>query len=160
MTRAARVVQSGNHVLRGRYLWEAVLAVIFLALGYAFGGARYGHFALEGASTTGTVVAYETTHRKSRSRDRSRMTRTVYMPVVDFRANGRTIRFRNWSGDEIAPTSGATVRVLYDPDDPSLAMIDQPRNLLPWSPFAAVGAFMAVVAVRSWFVSRRERADR
>jgi hypothetical protein len=146
--------------MRRRYVWEAVLAVVFLSLGYAFGGARYGHVVMRGASTTGTVVGYETVQHRSRRQDRLRTMRTTYMPVVEFQAKGRTIRFRNWSGAEIAPTSGETVRILYDPEDPSAAMIDQPRNLLPWAPFAAAGTFMVVVALRSWFVSRREHAHR
>jgi hypothetical protein len=41
------------------------------------------------------------------------------------------------------------VIVLYDPANPSLAMIDRPVwNWLPWAPIFALGLFLVLVAIK------------
>jgi hypothetical protein len=92
-----------KRTLSRRYFWEAAVAVVFLALGYAVGGARYGPVIMEGARATGTVVGYETNTDRRRARRHGTTTRrtprTNHLPVVEFQAEGRTIRFRNsWGG--------------------------------------------------------------
>jgi hypothetical protein len=78
------------------------------------------------------------------------------MPVVEFEAADRTVHFRNWWGLRLSPVNGETVRVLYDPADPSVAMIDQGiQNWIPWAPLLAAGAFLALVALRSRVTSGR-----
>jgi hypothetical protein len=41
------------------------------------------------------------------------------------------------------------VTVLYDPANPTLAMIDRPvYNWIPWGPTFAVGLFLVIVAIK------------
>jgi hypothetical protein len=72
-----------------------------------------------GESTTGTVTRLEESTT-------SEGYCCVYTPVVEFEANGLTYSFE----DENASNSsdyqiGSQVRVLYDPDDPNTAQINQ-----------------------------------
>jgi hypothetical protein len=44
------------------------------------------------------------------------------------------------------------VIVLYDPTNPSVAMIDRPVwNWIPWAPTFAVGLFLALAAIKGAF---------
>jgi hypothetical protein len=63
---SARLVHDFGCLISRRYILEAVVAGIFLVLGCVFGGARYGCVVLRGATTTGTLVGFET--NKSRTR--------------------------------------------------------------------------------------------
>jgi len=43
--------------------------------------------------------------------------------------------------------------VLYDPEKPSLAMIDRPVwNWIPWAPTLGVGLFLVFVGIRGWML--------
>jgi hypothetical protein len=46
------------------------------------------------------------------------------------------------------------VTVLYDPENPSLAMIDQPVwNWIPWAPTSGVGLILLLVGTKGWLRS-------
>jgi hypothetical protein len=151
-TFVSQLVNNRQRIARYRYVGEAAGAIIFLLVGYAFGGARW-HVVSTGTKTTGAIVGYETrrhTSRDSHLQDRS------YAPVVEFEANNRTIRFKDVWGMRTAPANGQSVPVIYDAANPSNAMIDGgARNWVPWAPCLALGVFLALVAFRSWLASRR-----
>jgi hypothetical protein len=76
------------------------------------------------------------------------------MPSVEFQAGDRFVQFQDWLGAKIAGTAKVSVIVLYDPVNPSVAMIDRPVwNWIPWAPTFAVGVFLVLVAVRGAFRS-------
>jgi hypothetical protein len=102
-----------------------------------------------GESTTGTVTHLE----ESKT---SEGYCCVYTPVVEFEANGQTYSFE----DENASNSsdyqiGSQVRVLYDPDDPNTAQINQfskrwlfPMIIIPAMIFAAL--LVNIFMIRAW----------
>ena len=71
------------------------------------------------------------------------------MPLVEFQHNGLTYRFR----DRIDFRSVAVTRrindlvpVIFSPDDPGTAMIDNKYwNYLPWAPMLALAFFILAV---------------
>jgi hypothetical protein len=78
----------------------------------------------------------------------------AFMPIVEFQAGDRIVRFEDWKGSSLAGSLRDRVTVLYDPARPSVAMIDRPAwNWLPWAPIAAVGLFLTLVAIKGWLVS-------
>jgi hypothetical protein len=82
------------------------------------------------------------------------------MPVVEFPARARVVRFTDWLGSSVRTAGYEGVPVIYRRAEPSLAMIDLPvGNWLPWGPTLAVGFFLALDAMRGW-LGRRRRAAR
>jgi hypothetical protein len=71
------------------------------------------------------------------------------MPIVEFEAGDRIVRFEDWLGSSSTGNLPDRVTVLYDRDRPSDAMIDRPAwNWLPWAPIGVVGLFLTLVAVK------------
>jgi hypothetical protein len=71
------------------------------------------------------------------------------MPIVEFHTHDRFIQFEDWLGSNSAGALSNPVIVLYDPANPSLAMIDRPVwNWLPWAPIFALGLFLVLVAIK------------
>ena len=63
------------------------------------------------------------------------------------------IQFKDWMGTNAAVLN-VRVTVLYDPANPSSAMIDRPVwNWIPWAPAFAVGLFLMLVAIKAWLAS-------
>jgi len=139
-----------------RYAWipQLFAGLVFLGLGYFMGHAHF-HLIREGVRAPGRIVSYEQKSFRSSSSGTSSTT-TSYMPVVEFHTNDRFIQFQDWLGTNIAGNANVPVIVLYDPANPSVAMIDRPAwNWLPWAPIAAVGLFLVLVAIKGFFKSRR-----
>jgi hypothetical protein len=139
-----------------RYAWISQLfaGLVFLGLGYFMGHAHF-HLIREGVKAPGRIVSYEQKSFRSSSSGTSSTT-TSYMPIVEFHTNDRFIQFQDWLGTKIAGNVNDPVIVLYDPANPSVAIIDRPAwNWLPWAPIAAVGLFLVLVAIKGFFKSRR-----
>jgi hypothetical protein len=130
---------------------QALTGLFFLGLSHFLGFAHF-HLIREGARAPGRIVAYqEEIFRRS-----SGSSSTSFMPVVEFRANDRAIQFRDWLGSNSTGALSSSVVVLYDPANPSVAMIDRPVwNWIPWAPTFAVGLFLVLVAIKGFFQSRR-----
>lgn len=74
------------------------------------------------------------------------------MPIVEFQAGDRVVQFQDWLGTKIAGNINVSVIVLYDPVNPSVAMIDRPVwNWIPWTPIFVVGVFLVLVAIKGAF---------
>jgi len=139
-----------------RYAWipQVFAGLVFLGLSYHMGHAHY-HLIREGTRTQGRIIGYKQQYFRSSSGSISSTT-TGYMPVVEFHAGDRAVQFQDWLGTSIAGNTNAPVIVLYDPANPTVAMIDRPVwNWLPWAPIFAVGLFLVLVAVNGFFQSRR-----
>ncbi|GAC1639592.1 MAG: hypothetical protein NVS9B14_20850 [Candidatus Acidiferrum sp.] len=80
------------------------------------------------------------------------MSSTSYEPVITFTADAPRadeFRFQEWKATKTTPTVGTKVPVLYDPQDPEIAMMDRGYlNYLPWAPCAAIGSFLVLVALK------------
>src|SRR5207248_1431044 len=109
-----------------------------------------GHFDLirHGMRAAGRVVGYEPrTFVSTSGSSRLSTTTTAFMPIVEFRASARVVRFTDWLGSRSAGHLSDAVTVLYDPANPSQAMIDRPvMNWIPWMPIAATGLLLVFAA--------------
>lgn len=83
---------------------------------------------------------------------------TVYEPLVEFNAGDRVVRFQEWKGSASNTGIGWSVPVIYDPADPSFAMLDRgPSNWLPWAPCFLIGLIVALASIKGLFVFLLQR---
>jgi len=144
---------TGNREKILRYAWIPQLSVGLFLLGLAyFMGHEHFHLIREGVRAPGTIIGYK---QENFRRSSDSFSTTGYMPIVEFRAGDHSYRFQDWLGARFAGSTNVPVTVLYDPANPSVAMIDRPaRNWLPWAPIFAVGLFLLLVGVSAFFRSR------
>lgn len=136
-------------LLRYAFLLQLPVGLIFMALFYPMGKV---HFDLirKGLRAPGKIVDYKEEYFKSTSGSSS----TSFMPIVEFRAGDRVIRFEDWMGSNSTGGMSGPVTVLYSPADPSVAMIDRPVwNWIPWAPTFVLGLFLVLVAIKGAFRS-------
>jgi hypothetical protein len=128
---------------------RVVAGVVLLILAWFTGATRVTLIA-GGERATGQIVGYEQARINSRGAANTTRSSTTFLPVVEFSAAGQTVRFTDWLG---SPSRGGirdSVRVLYDPAQPSVAVIDRPvGNWLPWAPFAATGGLLLLASLRN-----------
>jgi hypothetical protein len=143
----ARTIESKSKLLRYIWILQLLVGASLLFLGYAMG---HGHFRLirEGVRAPGRVVAHQQESFMTSTGTSSRTT-TAFMPIVEFRAGGRILRFKDWLGSASIGSLPDRVTVLYDPANPAVAMIDRPvMNWIPWAPIGGVGLFLVIVAIK------------
>ena len=135
-------------VLRYTYFLQVFVGMFLMLFGYYAGR---GHFDLirGGARAAGKIVDYKE-ERFARTGTGQSPFNTAFMPIVEFPAGDRVIRFQDWVGSSVAAELNNTVTVLYDPADPSAAMIDRRVwNWLPWAPVFAVGFFLTLIGIKN-----------
>ena len=148
----ARLIGNKAKILRYTWIPEVLAGLFLLGLGYFMGHAHF-HLIREGVRAPGRIVGYKQENFRSSS---GSFSSTGYMPIVEFHTNDRFVQFQDWLGTSIAGSTNAPVIVLYDPANPTVAMIDRPVwNWLPWAPIFALGLFLFLVAVNGFFQSRR-----
>jgi len=131
-------------VLRYTYIAQVVTGLFLLLFGYTI-GKEHLRLVRFGLRAPGTVVDFQRQQFRDSSRTSS-STHTGFMPVVQFQAADRVIRFKDWLGSSSAGPLHQSVIVLYDPVHPTSAMIDrQVMNWIPWGPTIGVGAFLILV---------------
>jgi Protein of unknown function (DUF3592) len=139
-----------------RYAWIPQLfgGLVFLGLGYFMGHAHF-HLIRQGVRAPGRIVDYKQESFRNSSSSTS-STSTGYMPVVEFHTSDRFVQFQDWLGSNVAGNKGVPVIVLYDPANPSVAMIDRPVwNWIPWAPTFGVGFLLVLSAINGFFKSQR-----
>jgi len=142
------IVSNRAKVLRYTYFLQLLVGVFLILLGYHTGRL---HFRLirEGVRTAGKIVDYQQTHFRDGQAYSGDFT-LAFMPIVEFKARDRVVRFADWLGSSSAGELNKTVTVLYQPGDPSAAMIDRPVwNWLPWAPMFALGLFLTLVGMKN-----------
>jgi len=148
----ARLTRAAPNFLRYIFIFQAFAGLLLIGLAYFMGAAHF-HLIRAGIRTPGKIVGYKQQYFTSSSGSTSSTT-TGYMPIVEFQAGDHVVQFQVWLGAKIAGTANVSVMVLYDPVNPSVAMIDRPVwNWIPWAPTFAVGVFLVLVAVRGAFRS-------
>jgi hypothetical protein len=142
-----RLASNREKILRYAFIPQVLAGVFLLGLAYFMGHVHF-HLIRQGMRAPGTIVGYKQENFLRSSGSSS----TGYMPIVEFHTNDRFIQFQDWLGASVRGGRNASVIVLYDPVNPSLAMIDRPVwNWIPWGPIFAVGLFLILVAVRGAF---------
>jgi Protein of unknown function (DUF3592) len=141
-------------ILRYGWIVQIFGGLIFLSLGY-FMGHMHFHLISQGVRAPGRIVGYkEEIFRRSSSSSSS--TSTGYMPIVEFHTSDRFVQFEDWLGSGSAGSKNVPVIVLYDPANPTQAMIDRPVwNWIPWGPMFALGFLLLLGAINRFFKSRR-----
>ena len=150
-------------ILRYAFVPQLFAAIALLAFAY-FTGKTDIHLLLNGARTRGKIVGFHRrqlhTHRNPSST--GMFGRNVYLPVVEFEAQGTVVRFEEKKLVTQSEGVGWPVAVLYDPGNLSLAMIDRPFwNWIPWAPALALGALLLLPGLSGLFSksSRRPLVD-
>ncbi len=140
-------------ILRYAFVPQFLVAVALLAFAH-FTGKTDLHLLLRGARTRGKIVGFQRrqlqTHRNPSST--GMFGRNVYLPIVEFEAQGAIVRFEDPKLVSQGESVGWPVAVLYDPRNVSLAIIDRPFwNWMPWAPFLAIGVLLALMSLRGLF---------
>lgn len=146
------VQNNKEKMLRYTRIAEVVAGAFLLCLGYYIGKDHF-HLIRDGVRVPGTIVGYKQEYFPG-SFGRSTRTSQAFMPIVKFQAGLRDVEFKDWMGTNNA-VKNIRVTVLYDPEKPSLAMIDRPVwNWIPWAPTLGMGLFLFFVGVRGWMMSK------
>ena len=140
-------------ILRYAFVPQLLAAVALLSFAYFIGKTEV-HLLLNGARTRGKIVGFHRTelHTHRNPSSNGVYGRTVYLPIVEFEAQGDKVRFEEHKLVHSGEGVGWPVAVLYDPNKASVAMIDRPFwNWIPWAPALAMGAFLALVSLKGLF---------
>lgn len=165
--RVNRFIQWANRpgspaILYGRILQAA--SGLFLLVFGSYLGREHFHLITSGARASGTIVSH-VQEQMPNGQD----VRPDYaaFPVVRFYASDRIFQFRDWLGARSQPSSvgfssqipNPPITVLYDPANPSSAMIDRPfMNWIPWAPIMLVGLLLLFSSLATWLRSLSGRA--
>jgi hypothetical protein len=146
-----QIVNNRAKILRHAWILQMFAGILLLSLGYFLGHAHF-HLLREGVRAPGRIIGYQL----ERFRSSSSSGHTSYMPLVEFHASDRIVQFEDWMGSRSTGTLYTSVNVLYDPANPTDAMIDRPVwNWMPWAPTFAVGLLLFLGSIRRFFQSRR-----
>ncbi|WP_028449008.1 DUF3592 domain-containing protein [Chitinibacter tainanensis] len=133
-----------------RWVWclQLVVGLALLGLSYELGAERYP-LVLRGELVQGQLLRYERLPPDQTQAER-------YRVHVSFIHNGRRYQFADWNLLRARGGVAEQPTVIYDPTEPTLAMLDRGawRNPLPWLPPALVGMFLFVVGLRSAWKAR------
>lgn len=141
-------------ILRYMPVLQVLVGLFLLFMANHMGRTNF-HLIRVGVRAPGRVVSDEQRNFGS-SVGNSGTVRTAFLPVVEFRANGQTIRFTDWLGSSSTGSFPDRVTVLYDAATPSVAIIDRPlMNWIPWAPIGAVGCFLCLVGLKGLLVNRQ-----
>jgi uncharacterized protein DUF3592 len=147
---AAWAENNKEKMLRYTRMAEVATGVFLLCLGY-FMGKDHFHLIRDGVRAQGMIVGYKQQYFRASS-GRLGESFEAFMPIVDFQAGGQDVEFKDWMGTSNA-VKNIRVTVLYDPENPGMAMIDRPVwNWIPWAPTFGAGLFLFFVGVRGWMV--------
>jgi hypothetical protein len=141
-------------ILRYAFVPQLLAAVVLLGVAYYTGKIDI-HLLFNGARTRGKIVGFHRTelHTHRNPSSNGVYGRIVYLPIVEFEAQGAVVRFEERKLVSSGEGVGWPVAVLYDPNNVSLAIIDRPFwNWIPWAPALAMGAFLALVSLKGLFV--------
>lgn len=151
----AWLLANRERVFRFAFIPQLLVAVVLLDFAY-FTGKTDAHLLLKGARTEGKIVGFQKRQFYERNRNilsTGRKGYNVYLPIVEFEAQGSLVRFEEHKLMQTGEGVGWSVPVLYDAANPSVAMIDRSYwNWLPWGPALAIGLVVGLASVRGLFV--------
>lgn len=153
----AWLLSNREKIARYMFIPQFLAAAVSLAFAYSTGHV-HAHLLFKGVPTRGTIVALKPVQMSNRSSNGTQNYYTIYEPLVEFSSGERIVRFQEWKGSRSNAGLGSSVPVLYDPADPSFAMIDRGFwNWLPWAPCFLIGlpvAFASLKGLLAFFIGR------
>lgn len=145
------ILANREKIFRYLFIPQLLAAAIFLSFSYATGKV-HARLLSRSARTQGTIVGFQSALISHRSGSANSYWSTIYEPLVEFTANGRVFRVQEWKGSESRVGLGSSVPIIYDPADPSVAMLDRgPSNWLPWALCFVIGLIFALAALKGLF---------
>jgi Protein of unknown function (DUF3592) len=159
----AWLLANGGKIQRYLFIPQFLAAALFLSFAYVTGHV-HAHLLFKGAQTHGEIVSLKPVQMAHRSSTGStNWYTTIYEPLVEFNAGDRVVRFQEWKGSASSAGIGSSVPVIYDPADPSFAMLDHGfSNWLPWAPCFLIGLILALASLKGFlaffFASHRSPA--
>jgi hypothetical protein len=133
---------------------QLLVAVVLLGVAYSTGKTDM-HLLLKGTRTEGKIVGFQTRRFYTSNNRISTGTSgyNVYLPIVEFEAGGTLARFEEHKVLPSGEGVGWTVPVLYDPADPSGAMVDRAYwNWFPWGPALAIAVLLLFASIKGLFL--------
>jgi hypothetical protein len=126
----------------------ALLSGLLLLILGGYMGAGPARLLIFGSRSPGRVVGFAEKNWNSFDGSGPAVSHSTFLPVVEFSAAEKTVRFTDWRGSSNAGGLGATVLVLFDAGHPERAMIDQAAlNWNPWAPISLVGFLLFYVGL-------------
>ncbi len=146
-----RITSNREKIVRYAWILQLFAGLVLLGVSHLMGHTHF-HLIREGVRAPGRIVGY----KQESFRRSSGSSSTSFMPIVEFHINDGFVQFQDWMGTSIAGSANGPVIVLYDPANPTLAMIDRPVwNWLPWAPIFTLGLFLVLVAIKGALRSLR-----
>jgi len=151
----AWMLANREKIFRYVFIPQLLVAVVLLSFVYSIGKTDI-HLLLNGARTEGKIVGFQKRQffaKNPTSLSTGRKGRSVYLAIVEFEAQGVLARFEEHKVLPSGEGVGWSVPVLYDPANPSVAMIDRSYwNWLPWGPALAMGLVVGLASLKGLFV--------
>ena len=150
----AWLLANREKIFRFAFLPQLLVAVVLSSFAYSTGKTDV-HLLLKGARTQGKIVGFQ---KRQFYRSRNRISTgtpgyNIYLPIVEFEAQGALARFEEHKILSGGEGVGWSVPVLYDPANPSVAMIDRSYwNWLPWGPALAIAVLLLLSSIKSLFL--------
>jgi len=150
----AWLLANREKIFRYAFLPQLLVAVVLSGFAYSTGKTDM-HLLLKGARTQGKIVGFQ---KRQFYRSRNRISTgtpgyNIYLPIVEFEAQGALARFEEHKLVPAGEGVGWTVPVLYDPANPSVAMIDRSNwNWLPWGPALAIAVLLLLSSIKGLFL--------
>lgn len=122
-------------------------AIVFFGVGY-YSGKKVDHLLKVGKRTTATIIGHK---------DSSTSQDTSYCPVVNFtNEQGEVVERTVNPCEDIPPTEGTQVEIIYDPNDPDNTEMYPPTNGRIMSVvFLCIGFFCVVLAGWEFYKTKR-----
>jgi hypothetical protein len=142
------LIANRARIVRWMFIPQLLVALLFLGFAYRT-GRTHVRVLLRGIHAQGTIISLRPVRiSSSTSRSGGSSSSVIYLPLVEFMAQGRLIRFEEWKGTQSYSGVGSFVPVLYDPVEVSSAMLDRRIwNWLPWGPCFIIGAILFVAGL-------------
>ena len=146
----AWMLRNKSAIFRYAFVVELLGGMLLCGLGYVMGTTQL-RLVTRGVKTEGTIVDFRTETIGARRSDGTSRTSNAQMAVVEYHAMGdKKVRFEDWLDDSRSRQKNDRVPVLYDPENPNVAMIDRPLwNWIPWAPILAFGILLVMSGLAS-----------
>ncbi|QZA78583.1 DUF3592 domain-containing protein [Deefgea tanakiae] len=139
---SSQIRRLGNAYLGIVVYLQIGLGLLLLVLAYHTGLERLT-LLWHGQTTVGQIVRYIEVEPEHSSEP------TWFKAIVIFAHDDRQIEFADWNSSEYSAGVPEQVEVLFNPQQPSQAMIHRANVLdwMPWAPFGLLGVFLLLVGL-------------
>jgi hypothetical protein len=138
----------------------ALIGIGLLYFAYSSGKVPF-HLIRHGQRIDGKIVDYVLVNMGPKALIETAPKKLHWQPIVEFQVGNKSFQFKDRilsnyfvsPNNIVKPPPSYPVAVLYDPADPSLAMLDNPSssqlpfNWIPWAPAAILGALLLLISI-------------